>query len=60
MNDKTTIELGFHLMKKNYNYADLKYMQKQREDPEIHWQCWDKRRIENMSFKGFSSTPLQL
>ena len=24
MNDKTTIELGFHLMKKNYNYADLR------------------------------------
>ena len=32
----------------------------QREDPEIHWQCWDKRRIENTGFKGFSSVPLPL
>ena len=30
-------------------------MQKQREDPEIHRQCWDKHRIEtDTGFKGFS------
>ena len=45
---------------KNQQAADLRYTQKQREDPEIQQRCQDKRRIENTGFEGFSSTPLPL
>ena len=50
----TNLALKFKISK----HADLRYTQKQREDPEIHWHCWDKCRIENTGFEGFSSTPL--
>ena len=45
---------------KNQQAPDLRYTQKQREDPEIQQRCQDKRSIENTGFEGFSSAPLPL